>query len=162
MTRSLSWQSARTVSERPWVRVPVGTLYFLPCDIWWLSVGSRLGQRACLVFPPLFRADSRTNLIKQGENVNGRPSGSLAQLAEFPHGKRETLSSSPGQATILPLFDVSSDSTNTLHFKWKIFSFLLTYHTSCICPSNPLRFESRFHQGDKINDECVLIDTKGN
>ena len=32
--------------------------FFLPCDIWWLSVGSRLGQRAskcaCLVVPPLF------------------------------------------------------------------------------------------------------------
>ena len=44
---------------------------FLPCDIWCISVGSRQGQRAskcaCLVVPPLFRADSGTNLIKQGE-----------------------------------------------------------------------------------------------
>ena len=44
--------------------------FFLPCDIWWLSVGSRLGQRtsksACFVVPPMFRADSGTNLIKQG------------------------------------------------------------------------------------------------
>ena len=51
--------------------------FFLPCDIWWLSVGSRLGQRAsksaCFVVPPLFRADSGTNLIKQGENIKGRP-----------------------------------------------------------------------------------------
>ena len=58
---------------------------FLPCDIWWLSVGSRLGQRAskcaCLVVPPLFRADSGTNLIKQGENVKGRPCGSTTQLS---------------------------------------------------------------------------------
>ena len=34
-------------------------------------MGSRLGQRAsecaCLVGPPLFRADSGTNLFKQGE-----------------------------------------------------------------------------------------------
>ena len=34
-------------------------------------MGSRLGKRvskgACLVVPPLFRADSGTNLIKQGE-----------------------------------------------------------------------------------------------
>ena len=34
-------------------------------------MGSRLGQRAsksaCLVVPPLFRADSGTNLIKQGK-----------------------------------------------------------------------------------------------
>ena len=74
------------------------------CNIWWLSVSSRQGQRAskcaCLVVPPLFRADSRTNLIKQGENVKGRPCGSVAQLAECSHGKREALGSSPGRATI--------------------------------------------------------------
>ena len=67
-------------------------------------MGSRLGQRAskgaCLVVPPLFRADSGTNLIKQGENVKGRPCVSVAQLAEFSHGKREALGSSPGRATI--------------------------------------------------------------
>ena len=39
-------------------------------------------------------------LIKQGENVKGRPSGSVAQLAECSHGKREALGSSPGRATI--------------------------------------------------------------
>ena len=48
-----------------------GHHFFLPCDIWWLSVGSGLGQRAskgaCLVVPPLFRADLGTNLIKRGE-----------------------------------------------------------------------------------------------
>ena len=67
-------------------------------------MGSRLGQRAtksaCFVVPPLFRADSGTNLIKQGENVKGRPCGSVAQLAECSHGKREALGSSPGRATI--------------------------------------------------------------
>ena len=67
-------------------------------------MGSRLGQRAsksaCLIVPPLFRADSGTNLIKQGENVKGRPCGSVAQLAEYSHGKREALGSSPGRATI--------------------------------------------------------------
>ena len=51
--------------------------FFLPCDIWWLSVGSRLGQRAsksaCLVVPLLFRADTGMNLFKQGENIKGRP-----------------------------------------------------------------------------------------
>ena len=56
-------------------------------------MGSRPGQRAsksaCFIVPPLFRADSRTNLIKQGENVIGRPSGPVAQLAECSHGKRE-------------------------------------------------------------------------
>ena len=48
----------------------------------------------------LFRADSGTNLIKQGENVKGRPCGSVAQLAECSHGKREALGSSPGRTTI--------------------------------------------------------------
>ena len=69
-------------------------------------MGSRLGPRAsksaCLVFPPLFRADSGMNLIKQGENVKGRPYGSVAQLAACPHGKREALGSSPGRASIFP------------------------------------------------------------
>ena len=64
--------SARTVSERPWVRVPVGPRCFSStCDIWLLSVCSRLGPQASksarLVVPPLFRADSGTNLIKQEE-----------------------------------------------------------------------------------------------
>ena len=67
-------------------------------------MGSRKGQRAsksaCFVVPPLYRADSGTNLIKQGENVKGRPCGSVAQLAECSHGKREALGSSPGRATI--------------------------------------------------------------
>ena len=69
-------------------------------------MGSRQGQRAsksaCFVVPPLFRVDSVTNLIKQGENVKGRPCGSAAQLAECSHGTREALGSSPGRATIFP------------------------------------------------------------
>ena len=67
-------------------------------------MGSRLGQRAsksaCVVVPPLFRAASGTNLMTQGENVKGRPSGSVAQLAECSHGKRAALGSCPGRATI--------------------------------------------------------------
>ena len=67
-------------------------------------MGSRLEQRAskcaCVVVPLLFRADSGTNLIKQGENVKGQPSGSVAQLAECSHGKREALGSRLGRATI--------------------------------------------------------------
>ena len=35
-------------------------------------------KSANFVVPPLFRADSGTNLIKQGENVKGRPSDSEA------------------------------------------------------------------------------------
>ena len=45
-------------------------------------MGSWLGQRAskgaCSIVPPLFRADSGMNLIKQGENVKGQPCGSVA------------------------------------------------------------------------------------
>ena len=55
--------------------------------------------------PEWFRADSGTNLIKQGENVTGRSSGSIA-VVECSHGKRETLGSSPGRATFFfPLFN---------------------------------------------------------
>ena len=63
--------------------------------------GQRASKCACLIVSPLFRADSGTNLIKQGENVKGRPCGSVAQLAEYSHGKREALGSSPGRATIV-------------------------------------------------------------
>ena len=64
--------SCLTDSERPWVRVPVGPRSPPPCDIWWLSVGSRLGQRAsksaCFVVPPLFRADSGTSRFGDESN----------------------------------------------------------------------------------------------
>ena len=65
------------IARGPGFESRLGQEFFLPCDIWWLSVGSRQGQRAskcaCLVVPPLFRADSGMNLIKQGENVKGWP-----------------------------------------------------------------------------------------
>ena len=35
--------------------------------------------------PAWFRADSGTNLIKQGEIVAGRPCGSVAQWSEYSH-----------------------------------------------------------------------------
>ena len=65
----------------------------------------------------LFRADSGTNLIKQGESVNGRPCGSVAQLAECLHGKREALGSSPGRATIIssPVTPTSGHDGNEVH-----------------------------------------------
>ena len=94
----------RVLARGPGFESRSGQDFFLPCDIWWLSVGSRLGQLAskgvCLVVPPLFRADLGTNLIKQGENVKGRPCCSVAQLAECSHCKREALGLSPGRATI--------------------------------------------------------------
>ena len=64
------------------------------------GLGPRASKIACLVVPPLFRADSGTNLINQAGNVIGRPSGSVAQLAQCSHGKREALCSSPGRPMI--------------------------------------------------------------
>ena len=48
--------------------------------------------------PAWFRADSRTNLIKQGKIAIGRPNGSVAQWSECSHDLQEVLSSSPGRA----------------------------------------------------------------
>ena len=77
--------------------------FFLPCDIWWLSVGPCSGceqqmSRNVSSVPAWFRADSGTNLIKQGEIVTGRPCGSVAQWSECSHGMREVLGTSPGRA----------------------------------------------------------------
>ena len=60
-------------------------------SVWVPGLGNEHQKSACLVVPPSFRADLGTNLIKQGENVKGRPCGSVAQLAECSHGKREAL-----------------------------------------------------------------------
>ena len=57
-------------------------------------------ESACLVVPPLFRADSWTNLIKQGENVKRRPNGSVTQFAECSHSKRVAVGSSPGRTMV--------------------------------------------------------------
>ena len=48
--------------------------------------------------PALFRAESGTNLIKQGEIATGRPCGSVAQWSECLHGLRQVLGSSLGRA----------------------------------------------------------------
>ena len=70
-----------------------------------LQLGQPASESACLVVHPLFRADSGMNLLKQGENVKERPYGSVAQLAEWLHGKREALGSSPCQATNFSFHD---------------------------------------------------------
>ena len=72
--------------------------FFLPCDIWWsVWVRGRAASSKGTVssIPAWFRADSETNLIKQGEIVTGRPCGSVAQ---WSHGMRKVLGSSPGRA----------------------------------------------------------------
>ncbi|MEW8548414.1 MAG: hypothetical protein AB2693_33335 [Candidatus Thiodiazotropha sp.] len=46
----------------------------------------------------------RIKLSRGGrEDVKGRPTDSVPQLAECSHGKREALASSPGRAKIPPL-----------------------------------------------------------
>ena len=59
-----------------------------------------LGNEHKKVHVSLFRANSGTKLIKQGGNVKERPCGSVAQLAECSHGKREAMGSSLDRATI--------------------------------------------------------------
>ena len=53
--------------------------------------------------PAWFRADSGTNLIKQGEIVTDRPCGSVAQWSECSYGMREVLGSSSGRAMYFSL-----------------------------------------------------------
>ena len=64
-------------------------------------MGPRLGPRASKVHvslvPPWFRADSGTNLIKQGKNIKGRRNGLCAQLS---HGLLEVMGSSPSRAKV--------------------------------------------------------------
>ena len=75
--------------------------FFLPCDIWWpmwVRARAASSKRTVSSVPAWFRADSGTNLIKQGEIVAGRPCGSVAQWSECSHGLREVLGSSPGRA----------------------------------------------------------------
>ena len=97
-----SGQSARTVCERSWVRVPVGSCAFsspmtFGGSVWVCARAvSRKGTVSSV--PAWFRANSGTNLIKQGEVVTGRPCGSVAQWSEYSLGMREFLGSSPGRA----------------------------------------------------------------
>ena len=77
-----------------------------------------------------FRADSGTNLIKQGEIVTG-PCGSVAQWSECSHGMREVLGSSPGRAMCLFL---PCDITNSVfhpHSR-QVFVGTVTSNTKCL------------------------------
>ena len=75
--------------------------FFLPCDIWWLNVGSCSGceqQRDCLVGSGMVpsRFGDESNLA--GGNCHSSTCGSVAQWPECSHGMREVLGSSPGRA----------------------------------------------------------------
>ena len=64
----------------------------------WVRARAASSKGTVSSVPTWFRADSGTNLIKQGEVVTGRPCGSVAQWSECSHGMREVLGSSPGRA----------------------------------------------------------------
>ena len=59
--------SCLTDSERPWVRDPVGQRVFLPRYIWCGFTARPASIKKVLLVHMWFRADSATNLIKQGE-----------------------------------------------------------------------------------------------
>ena len=64
----------------------------------WVRAWAASSKGTVSSVPAWFRADSGTNLIKQGEIVAGRPCGSVAQWSKCSHGMREVLGSSPGRA----------------------------------------------------------------
>ena len=68
--------------------------------MWWpvrVCAGAASSKGTVSSVQAWFRADSDTNLVKQGEIVTVRPCGSVAQWSECWHGMREVLDSSPGQ-----------------------------------------------------------------
>ena len=65
----------------------------------WVRARTASSKGTVSLVPAWFRADSGTNLFKQGEIVTGFSCGSVAQRLECSHGKRETLGSSPGRVT---------------------------------------------------------------
>ena len=67
----------------------------------WVRARAASSKGTVSSVPAWFRADSGTNLIKQGEIVTGRPCGSVARWSECSHGMREVLGSSPGRAMVL-------------------------------------------------------------
>ena len=97
MARKLSGQSVRTVCERSWVRVPVGPCAFSSPVTFggsvWVRAWAASSKGIVSSVPAWFRADSGTNLIKQGEIVTCRQCGSVAQWSECSHGMREVLGS---------------------------------------------------------------------
>ena len=64
----------------------------------WVRARAASSKETVSSVPTWFRADSGTNLIKQGEIVTGRPCGSVAQWSECLHGLREVLGSSSDRA----------------------------------------------------------------
>ena len=85
-----------------WVRVPDWPCAFSSPVTFggsvWVRARAASSKGTVSSVPAWYRADSGTNLIKQGEIVTGRLCGSVAQWSESSHGVREVLGSSPGRA----------------------------------------------------------------
>ena len=64
----------------------------------WVCARAASSKGTVSSVPACFRADSGTNLIKQGEIVTGRPCGPIAQWSEYSHGLPGVPGSSPGPA----------------------------------------------------------------
>ena len=88
--------------EGSWVRVPVGPCAFSSPVTFggsvWVRARTASSKETVSSVPAWLRADSGTNLIKQGEIVTGRPCDSVTQWSECSHGLPEVLGSSPGRA----------------------------------------------------------------
>ena len=74
-------------------------------DTWSCHLSLRFFHSYCnkhaKVHASLFRADLGTDVIMQGKNVKGLPSGPLAQSAKCLQSKQEALGLSPSRATII-------------------------------------------------------------
>ena len=90
---------SRSGCERSLVQVPVGpfAFFFSPVPFVgsvWVRARAASSKGTVSSVPTWFRADSGTNLLKQGTIVTGRPFGSVAQWSECSHGRREVESGS--------------------------------------------------------------------
>ena len=125
--------------EMSWVRVTVGPCAFSsPVTLGgsvWVRARAASSKGAVSSVPVWFRADSGTNLIKQGEIVTGRPCGSVAQLSVLAWCARgsgfETRSShvlfSPVTKAPTPLCENCGQMSFKLAFKCQSSLFLQHY-----------------------------------
>ena len=134
------------------VRVPVGPCAFsspvtFGGSVW---VGARAASSKGTVssVPAWFRADSGTNLIKQGKIVTGRPCGSVAQWSECSHGVREVLG--PGRAMC---FFLPCDIYIRRNYNWAESSDFGTYR---LCEQRRFRRACASAQS-RQNLRCSLI-----
>ena len=123
-------------------------------SLWASGLGNKHQNVHVLLFSRC--SEQGTNLVKQAENIKGRSwakqltdserrenvkrttGGSVAQLAECLHGKREALGSSSGQATS---FFFLCDTKEVLSLRFNLFYvrccsiFKCFYFNTSVCPT---------------------------